>query len=784
MVYNAICLSEGLGIQRSDVKLNALPFYHIGGWNTFLAVLVAGSGIIMNGPFDPEDFCEKLQPRPITGNTAKNTMPVAPTWYSGNPTMNHALVLAIPKYMTKSSSVGVFPNQLRFARSGAAHLSHDTALQLSKLLYISILPAYGMSECRPICLSNINPIRHDASSSQDTVEIPIGPSVRILDNHDGFVLPYDSDKVGEVAVGGLGVITNYWGMSTTESHTLDGFLRTGDYGRLDQQGQLFLKGRKKELIKRGGEQVWPNEIDDVVERVPGVLKGVAFGVSNPLWGEEVAVAIVVRKNYRKGEEALKEEIKDTCRHQLKPAAVPVQIIFLRSMEDLPRGPTGKVLRNSIASHLKVTAKDFFLQNALMTTPNHVELLTDSDDDNSDSKYDDNEESGMALSNSLNGLRFLAACFVLQKHIGSYPNQEWELASQFYQASAIFLALGALQHTVAAKPSALQHWVVFVGNKIGTMHALFVVTQVIALISYMALQCTNDTVNCEDVSSLSKIVLNFLGSTFLTPFFPNNTVNYYACYSFLILFPLAHTLLHRLRPCLQNMLLVVALILTAVIGPGLHYMTGVVWYDWDQTYLAWIPLFVAAMLLAYRFLRVCTIEERIKYAGYLTDIFSLSLFGLGIFSAMGSDDGCVFVPRDLYEKLLLQYNDVPPSSSIEFTIGQDDYFRVCGISYTQFQDIENNVHGGRYMTAPTIWMSEFRVITPIVLLWLYFLSFDKGLTASLLRTKPFVMASPWAYHLYLLQLPVLRFYWLATSAFIDNRASAVWSPTNVNAQFIK
>lgn len=223
MVYNAICLAAGLGIQRRDVKLNALPFYHIGGWNTFLAVLVTGSGIIMNGPFDPEDFCKKLQPLPMIGNTAKNKTPVqvAPTWYSGNPTINQALVLAIPKYMTKSSS-DTFSNHLRFARSGAAHLSNETALRLSKLLDIPILPAYGMSECRPICLSNINPIRHGTSSSQDTVGIPIGPSVRILDDQDGSVLPYDSNKVGEVAVGGPGVITNYWGMNTTESHTSDG----------------------------------------------------------------------------------------------------------------------------------------------------------------------------------------------------------------------------------------------------------------------------------------------------------------------------------------------------------------------------------------------------------------------------------------------------------------------------------------------------------------------------------------------------------------------------------
>ena len=156
------------------------------------------------------------------GTTKKEETRVAPTWYSGNPTINQALVLAIKNRLDAKSES--FPNYLRFARSGEAHLSHSTALQLSKILDIPILPAYGMSECRPVCLSSVNPIRWNTDGDDlipDTVGIPIGPSVKVI-GENGLTLPIGSNQVGEVVVGGPGVISKYWGLDKEESHTPDG----------------------------------------------------------------------------------------------------------------------------------------------------------------------------------------------------------------------------------------------------------------------------------------------------------------------------------------------------------------------------------------------------------------------------------------------------------------------------------------------------------------------------------------------------------------------------------
>jgi len=838
MLYNGISLASGLGLRRTDCKLNALPFYHIGGWNSFMAVLVSGSSIIMSGPFNPERFMTQIRnlipiknsdvsPKvedkigmllrrsltlintialneeenntdetgageksfsSVTDAIIKETK-ISPTWYSGNPTINQALVLAIKKEL-RDTEATTFPNHLRFARSGAAHLSYDTALNLSKLLGIPILPAYGMSECRPVSLSSKNHIFWNSTKkctegTPETVGVPIGPSIKVLDEH-GSPIVFGSENIGEICVGGPGVIKKYWGIDEKESHTPDGYLRTGDYGFLDSTGQLYLKGRKKELIKRGGEQVWPNDIDDVVETLEFVRKGVGFGVKNDLWGEEVAVAVVMKNDHIVNEEEkdiIRKDVIQACRENLKPAAVPVQVIILNKMNDLPIGPTGKVQRNKMSEHLKIKAKDHLLQNVLTSDQGCIETFSEVEAEVEKSNMD---ETKVQLPTALNGIRFIAACFVLKKHVGSYPSGPWEMVSQFYQAPAIFLALGVFQHTVAAESNILKMWVLFVGNKIGTMHSLFIATQFVALASYLTLQCGDngyqETIlesSCTNGSFLRKTLLNLSGSTLLTPFFPYNVVNYYAwfqsCfYTFIIIFPLAHTLLHKLSFFWQNFVLSITLVSTATIGPSLHFLG--LWYHFDQTVIAWAPLLLASMLLSYRFIRKSSDVGSIEsiYSGFMADFFGIFLLVLAIVSA--TSQGCVFTPRRIYDECMKNNENHLPT---EFFIADEEFVFACGLDFADFQQIEDEVYGGRFITKLNFIMSELRVATPVILLWLYFLSFGKGITIRIFRLKFLLLAAPWAYHLYLLQLPVLRFYWLITRGIGHKR----WSPFNVNAPIL-
>lgn len=134
-----------------------------------------------------------------------------------------------------------------------------------------------------------------------------------------------------------------------------------------------------------------------------------FGVKNELWGEEVAVAVVLKEGFTSEEqkERIKKDILDACRKNVKPSAIPVQTLFLTSMDQLPIGPTGKILRNNVGDHLDVRSVDTLLLNILEHPLSGEESAT--------------ETSQVHTSNSLNGLRFLSACFVLQKHVGSYPN---------------------------------------------------------------------------------------------------------------------------------------------------------------------------------------------------------------------------------------------------------------------------------------------------------------------------------------------------------------------------
>lgn len=222
--------------------------------------------------------------------------------------------------------------------------------------------------------------------------------------------------------------------------------------------------------------------------------------------------------------------------------------------------------------------------------------------------------------------------------------------------------------------------------------------------------------------------------------------------------------------LQNLWLLVLLFLSAAVGPLLNHLG--IWDDLYQTVISWAPLLLASMFLSYRFTRVHSEGESMefKHTGTLADTASLLLLGLAILSV--ATQGCALVPTDVYE----EYHDKNQGNLTTTDFVADSEYVFACMDYSEFSEIEDEVYGGRYMSISAFFLSDLRVATPVVLLWLYFLSFGKGLTARFFNLKPFLMAAPWSYHLYLLQLPVLRFYWLATRGVSHDR----WSPSNVNA----
>jgi acyl-CoA synthetase (AMP-forming)/AMP-acid ligase II len=173
-----------------------------------------------------------------------------------------------------------------------------------------------------------------------TVGRGTGVEIAIMDDA-GILLP--AGAAGEVVIKGVNVIDGYENNPEANAKSFtDGWFRTGDQGSLDAGGYLWLAGRIKELINRGGEKIAPAEIDEVLGRHRAVAEAVAFAMPHPTWGEEVAAAVVVK------EPVAEKELIKHCREHLADFKVPRQVFIVDS---IPRTPTGKIQRRAVAESL-------------------------------------------------------------------------------------------------------------------------------------------------------------------------------------------------------------------------------------------------------------------------------------------------------------------------------------------------------------------------------------------------------------------------------------------------
>ena len=184
-----------------------------------------------------------------------------------------------------------------------------------------------------------------ANRKPGSVGVPAGPQVAILgENYE----PLPAGELGQVAIQGENVMAGY--LDNPEANAVafkEGWFLTGDQGYFDPDGYLFLTGRIKELINRGGEKIAPREIDEVLLAHPAVEQALAFALPDPLWGERVAACVVLRP----GKSASSGELRRYCGENLAAFKVPDQIVFL---EQIPLGPTGKPQRIGMAQRLGMT----------------------------------------------------------------------------------------------------------------------------------------------------------------------------------------------------------------------------------------------------------------------------------------------------------------------------------------------------------------------------------------------------------------------------------------------
>ncbi|KQS54440.1 hypothetical protein ASG17_12495 [Brevundimonas sp. Leaf363] len=313
---SAAALMRSLSLTENDRALNLLSQFHIGGlWDLIAAPLFSGGSVICGGVFSVATY------RAGCG--------LAPTWVQLAPSMIHAVVAA------KAPA----PPTLRFIRSVSAPLSMALKAEAQTHLGRPIIEIYGMTETAGVITSNpFNP----AHQKPGSVGVPVGPTIAVLDP-SGRPVPVGSS--GEVVLRGPQVSPGYLAAAAGDAvvFAADGF-HTGDLGRMDEDGHLWLVGRSKDLINRGGEMIGPAEIDAAALSLAWVADAAAFAAPHPTLGEEIEMAIVLKAGAQPQTD-LEETLaatRDALRSLLGYGRMPARIHIVQAV---PRTPGGKLQRH-------------------------------------------------------------------------------------------------------------------------------------------------------------------------------------------------------------------------------------------------------------------------------------------------------------------------------------------------------------------------------------------------------------------------------------------------------
>ena len=230
-------------------------------------------------------------------------------------------------------------NPLRFIRSSSASLPPQVMAQLEATFGAPVIESYGMTEAAHQMASNPLPPR---ARKPGPVGVAAGPEVEIMDAA-GQLVP--TGQIGEVVIRGRNVTRGYANNEAANAEAFtEGWFRTGDQGRLDDEGYLYITGRIKEIINRGGEKVSPREIDEVLLDHPTVAQVCTFAMPHDMLGEEIAAAVVLAE----GASASERELREYCSQHLADFKVPRKIVLV---DEIPKGATGKVQRIGLARKL-------------------------------------------------------------------------------------------------------------------------------------------------------------------------------------------------------------------------------------------------------------------------------------------------------------------------------------------------------------------------------------------------------------------------------------------------
>jgi len=303
-------------IVAGDVVLGALPLFHSFGQTVAMnASLSVGACLTLVPKFDPGEALATMQRDGVTH-------------FYGVPTMYGALLHHPERESFDTSS-------LRICITGGASMPVEVLRGFEDAFGAKVMEGYGLSETSPVACSNHPDKERKAGSIGTPIE---GVEMRVVNENDE---PVAQGEVGEIVIRGHNIMKGYWQRpDATEEAMRGGWFHSGDMARVDEEGFFYIVDRKKDLIIRGGYNVYPREVEEVLYEHPKIREAAVVGVPHDQWGEEIGAAVVLHD----GEELSPEEISAYVKDRIAAYKYPRLVWFL---DELPKGPTGKILKREI-----------------------------------------------------------------------------------------------------------------------------------------------------------------------------------------------------------------------------------------------------------------------------------------------------------------------------------------------------------------------------------------------------------------------------------------------------
>lgn len=319
ILFNARNCGVHLRYRESDTTLVVVPLFHVTGLNTQLvAFFYVGGTVVIMRQYNTTKMIELLEKHNVT------TMITVPTMYT----------LMLNNSGVESADL----SSLHTLLYGGAPMDNKTIVSLQQKLGVELINAYGLTETSSVAtaMPSCDTLRKGASVGVAAS----GVQLRVVDNMDNDL---GVDQVGELWIKGPNIVLQYWNNPTaTEENLAGGWLKTGDYARIDEEGFVYIVDRKKDMINRGGENIYSIEVEAVLLAYPKVLEAAVVPRPHSIFGEVVHAFIVPVP----GENPTEEEIINHCQKHIADYKVPSSV---STLQELPRNPGGKVLKNTLRS---------------------------------------------------------------------------------------------------------------------------------------------------------------------------------------------------------------------------------------------------------------------------------------------------------------------------------------------------------------------------------------------------------------------------------------------------